>query len=28
MVICLELDANDMHMIQLMPMSPHDFLLH
>ena len=27
MVICLEQDANDMHMVQLMPLPPRHFLL-
>jgi len=27
-VICLELGANDLHMIQLMPVPPHHLLLH
>jgi len=28
MVICLEQDANDLHMIQLMPLPPRRLLLH
>jgi len=28
MVICLEQDANDLHMDLLMPLPPHDLLLH
>jgi len=28
MVICLERDANNLHMVQLMPVPPHHFLLH
>jgi len=27
MVICLERGANDLHMVQLMPLPPRDFLL-
>jgi len=27
MVICLEQGANDLHMVQLMPLSPHHLLL-
>jgi len=27
MLICLELDANDLHMVQLMPLPPHHLLL-
>ena len=27
MVICLERDANDLHMVQLMPLPPHHVLL-
>jgi len=27
MVICLEQDANDLHMVQLMPLPPHHLLL-
>jgi len=27
-VICLEQDASDFHMVQLMPLPPHLFLLH
>jgi len=27
-VICLELGANDLHMVQLMPLPPHRLLLH
>jgi len=27
-VICLERSANDLQMVQLMPLSPHHFLLH
>jgi len=27
MVICLERDANDLHMVQLMPLPPHHLLL-
>jgi len=27
MVICLERDANDLHMVQLKPLPPHHFLL-
>jgi len=27
MVICLELGANDLHMVQLMPLPPHHLLL-
>jgi len=27
MVICLECGANDLHMVQLMPLPPHHFLL-
>jgi len=28
MVICLERDASDLHMVQLMPLPPHHLLLH
>jgi len=28
MVICLERDANDLHVVQLMPLLPHHLLLH
>jgi len=28
MVICLEQNANDLHMVQLMPLPPHHLLLH
>ena len=28
MVICLEQDANDLHMVQLMLLPPHHLLLH
>ena len=28
MVICQEQGANDLHMIQLMPLPPHHLLLH
>jgi len=28
MVICLEQDANDLHMVQLMPLPHHHLLLH
>ena len=28
MVICLERVANDLHMVQLMPLPPHHLLLH
>jgi len=28
MVICLERGANDLHMVQLMPLPPHHLLLH
>jgi len=28
MVICLESSANDLHMVQLMPLPPHYLLLH
>jgi len=28
MVICLEQSANDLHMVQLMPLSPHHLMLH
>jgi len=27
-VICLERGANDLHMVQLMPLPPHHLLLH
>jgi len=27
-VICLERGANDLHMVHLMPLPPHHFLLH
>jgi len=27
-VICQEQGANDLHMVQLMPLSPHHLLLH
>jgi len=28
MAICLERGADDLHMVQLMPLPPHHFLLH
>jgi len=28
MIICLEEGANDLHMVQLMPLLPHHLLLH
>ena len=28
MVICLERGADDLHMVQLMPLPPHNLLLH
>jgi len=28
MVVCLEQDANDLHMVQLIPLAPHHLLLH
>jgi len=28
MVICLERGANDLHVVQLMPLLPHHLLLH
>jgi len=28
MIICLERGANDLHMVQLMPLPPHHLLLH